>query len=178
VANLRIGRRSGLGLRGGGRRRLTEWFPSADVTAVTALPAANAILSQSLVTTELARRPFTVVRVRGLIHVESDQTGANEIPFGALGFAVVTDQAIAAGGAALPTPITAEGSDKWFVWVPFVVSQLAGTGGNIFGMNFDFDSKAMRKVQEGEDIAVMVENASALHGLSFIIKFRLLVKLH
>jgi len=40
------------------------------------------------------------------------------------------------------------------------------------------DSKAMRKVQEGQDIAIVLENGSALDGMLFLLQFRMLVKLH
>ena len=43
---------------------------------------------------------------------------------------------------------------------------------------FEIDSKAMRKVDEGQDIAVLIQNNSALHGMAYLLEFRMLVKLH
>ena len=100
--------------RGVRSRRKTEWFPSADVTALTSLAPATFNFDQSLTAVELAKRPFTVTRTIGSIWVRSDQVAAVEDPFGAVGFTVVSDKAIATGVTALPDPITQEGSDAWF----------------------------------------------------------------
>ncbi len=157
-----------------GKRRETEWFASADAVALTTLAAATFTLDQSLTAAELAKRPFTVVRTVGSIWVKSDQKAANESPFGAMGFLVASEKAVALGVTALPDPITQEASDSWFVY-----QQVAASGGPEEGRPFDrydFNSKAMRKVQDGEDIAVMVTNASSTLGLQFVIKFRLLIK--
>ena len=114
----RIVRRSFAG-RGVVQRRKTLWLASTAETAVTNLGANLIIFDQSLTTAEKARRPFTIVRTRGRLWVRSDQTAATETPLGALGMAVVSDQATAIGGTALPLPITNQDSELWFVWEPF-----------------------------------------------------------
>ncbi len=156
--------------------RKTEWFPSADTAALTVLLAANAIFDQSLIATELALRPFTVVRVRGSVYISSDQSGAVERQLGAIGFAVVSEEAIAVGGTALPIPISNEGSGLWFVHRIFANAMRTTTDSHL--EEFPFDSKAMRKVEQGQNIAVMIENADSTFGLQYWLKFRLLVKLH
>ena len=88
-------RRAPMGLRG--QRRATEWFASANVTGVTTLAAASFLFSQSLTAAELAKRPFTVTRTVGSIWVRSDQVANTEDPFGAIGFRVVSEKAIATG---------------------------------------------------------------------------------
>ncbi len=156
------------------RRRQTEWFASVDITGATALPAASFIFSQSLSAIELAKRPFTIVRTVGVLLAEGDQIAANEQAFGAVGAMVVSEKAIATGVTAIPDPITQEASDEWFLYKTF------GAFSNPLMRDmfvFEFDSRAQRKVQDGEDIAFMVANASAANGLNFILKFRLLVKL-
>ncbi len=165
--------------RGRGPRRSTEWFASADVTAVATLAAGSKVLDQSLTTAELAKLPFTVVRVRGEVLVISDQIAGAEEQLLGIGFGVFSDTAVAAGVASLPDPITNESDDLWFVH-KFVFNTILGTSniqGNIGGVQM-FDSKAMRKVEEGSDIAVVLANGSASFGLEFWLKFRLLVKLH
>ncbi len=167
-----IVRRSFSGRRSPGR--LTEWFGSADISAATALAAATFNFSQSLTATELAKRPFTVTRTIGSIWVASDQNAQFEDAFGAIGFIVVSDKAVATGVTALPDPITQESSDEWFVYRAFK----AGIQGTLQEFTeHQFDSRAQRKVGDGEDIAVMVANAHSAHALDFILKFRLLVKL-
>ncbi len=160
-----------------GQRRKTEWFGAADVGVSTVLAANTVILDQVLTTAEKAKRPFTVVRVRGMLWVGSDQVVTQEEVQGALGFSVVTDQAVAVGITAVPLPIFDSESDEFFVWQPFFNGQQANVG-SPFGMAFEFDSKAMRKVSDGQDIAVVMENGSDSFGLQYLIQFRLLVKLH
>ncbi len=43
---------------------------------------------------------------------------------------------------------------------------------------FKFDSKAQRKVREGDTIGVVLENSAASHGMTYMLMFRMLVKLH
>ncbi len=166
--------------RSGGARRATEWFASADITIVTQLAAATKLLSQSLTTAELAKLPFTVVRTRGMFLVQSDQIAASEEQLIGLGFGVFSDTAVTAGVASLPDPITNESDDLWFVHQFGLASVWAGEGteGQARGLVYHFDSKAMRKVEEGSDVAVVISNGSSVFGLEFWLKFRLLVKLH
>ena len=170
----RIIRSRGPMVRSLGKRRATEWFPSADVTATSLLPAASFALIGSLNAAEKAKRPFTVTRTVGNIWCSSDQVASLEFPFGALGLMVVSDKAVATGVTALPDPITEEGSDEWFTYRSFAVA-----GGPIDGSGwteFSYDSRAQRKVQDGEDIVVMITNADAAFGLRFIMKLRILIK--
>ncbi len=88
--------------RSGAPRRSTEWIASAVITGSSSLAAATAVLDQSINIAEQS----TIVRTRGSLFVKSDQVAANEQPFGALGMAVVTDQANAIGITAMPTPTT------------------------------------------------------------------------
>ncbi len=46
------------------------------------------------------------------------------------------------------------------------------------GTTVEFDSKAMRKLSDNSSIVVMVENASSADGMSFLLDFRMLIKLH
>jgi len=159
-------------VRGRAPRRSTEWLASADVTTFTTLAASGVVLSQFFAFLE----PATIIRTRGSLWVKSDQVAAQETSFGALGFSVVTNQANAIGVTAVPTPITDEASDEFFVWMPFA-TLIETTVGAIKGFEYPFDSKAMRKVTSGQTTVVTLENAS-LVGLEFLIKFRMLVKLH
>jgi len=162
-------------------RRKTLWLASADIDAVTSLAPSTAVLHQSFTGAGLDQVvPFTVVRTRGIITVRTDQIVSNEDWFGAYGFCIVTEQARAAGVVSIPTPITEETSDVWFVhgFYAGAVTVGSGTAFQELSRVFEFDSKAMRTVEEGEAIAVVVENASASAGIAFTLKFRMLIKLH
>ena len=160
----------------GGRQRLTEWQGSPNVTAFTTLPANTFLIFASLTVAELAKRPFTITRTVGTLFVRSDQTAAREFPFGAMGMMVVSEKAVTTGATAVPDPITEQESDEWYVYQAMAS---IGTGSvaepNI--MSFPFDSRAQRKVQDGEDTVTVLANGSAAFGLDFYLNFRQLVKL-
>ena len=163
-------------------RRKTAWASSPDVTALTNMAANTILLTGTANAALLALRPFTIVRVRGELWVQSDSVATTRVPFGALGFAVVSDTAAALGVTAVPAPIADEGSGLWFVYQYFLASRTLLTavgfnGSEEFG-RYSFDSKAMRKVDIGADIAVVMQNRAAVGGMNFVLKYRLLVKLH
>jgi len=165
-----------------GPRRATKWIASADIDAEASLAASASVLTQTLSAASLVNTlPATIVRTRGILWVSSDQEAQDEEPFGALGFAVVSEQARATGITAVPTPITDEGSDLWFVhqYWQADMSFISASGYTTNGFKaYEFDSKAMRKVQDGDSVAVVMENANASFGCTFILKFRMLFKLH
>jgi len=113
----------------------------------------------------------TVRRTRGRFFFASDQAAAMEEVSGAWGAVVVTDAAAAAGIASIPGAVTDASDDNWFLWEPFaaVLGNDPGAAGNAASTlpGIDFDSKAMRKVESGFQLAFVVENASATTGLAF-----------
>ena len=160
-------------------QRKSLWLDFAQVfTAPTTVAAATAVLLASLNAAGLALRPFTIVRTRGLLLWASDQGTATETPFGAFGFAVVSDQASAIGVTAVPTPIVDAGSSLWYSWTPMAVRLrfASGVGIQQTGYVTEFDSKAMRKVEIGQDVVAVVENGSAAQGGSFLALARILIK--
>ena len=163
--------------RGTAQRRKTAWLASADENTFTAVGGGIIDFQSSLNAAALALRPFTIVRVRGMLSMISDQVVASEEPFGAYGMAVVTDQAVTAGVASLPSPITEEGSDVWFMY-HFGAAPINSAGVLTSTATTYFESKAMRKVGIGEDIVQLFENANSTHGVRYVAKWRMLVKLH
>jgi len=180
MANLNIRRKSGYIVRGGVARRETLWLAIQTVeTALTGAP--TAVLTNFLSAEGLALRPFTIVRTRGMLFVQSDQASAAETFIGDFGISVVSEQALAIGITAVPTPLTDKGSDLFFVYEQlasrFHVGGGSGTGVPTKVGNFkEYDSKAMRKVNDDQDIAVTVENE--INGLSIFHSGRMLIKLH
>ncbi len=162
-------------------KRLTEWQGIVGgPTAVTSLAAATSTLVFVNTAGELAKRPYTIVRTRGRLWVRSDQSTGTEAPFGALGMAVINDQAITIGITAIPKPVSDAEFDQWFVWEPWAASVRFGSsvGFSEEFLSYEIDSKAMRKVEEGESLVVVMENQAASHGAQFILQFRQLVKLN
>jgi len=179
MANVNIRRKSGFILRSGVMRRETVWgFLNTAVTTIAA--ASTAVLIGTLNAAALALRPFTIVRVRGELHGQSDQIGADELWGGSLGWAVVSDQASAIGVTAVPTPEADRGSDLFFVYESMYgnLAFASAVGFRETGFNRSYDSKAMRKVNGDSDIAVVLESSSSSSSFQAIHSARFLVKLH
>ncbi len=160
---------------GRGSRRETRWLDLKPVSA-TMVSEGGTILF-SLTTIELALRPFTIVRTHVAYHVHSDQAAAFESQVGAVGFAVVSDQAVAVGITAVPTPITDLESDLWFVHEIYMQSSASVVEGQV-GFRYTIDSKAMRKVEDGQDVVVLAELDNQGSGQDIILGGRMLIKLH
>jgi len=102
----------------------------------------------------------TIRRTRGVFSVQSDQSATMEEQIGAIGMMVVNSAAVTAGVASLPGPITDGSDDGWFVWEAFAQISGATIGGIATGsvpLPRVFDSKAMRKVADGFEIAVIAQ---------------------
>ena len=168
-------RRFSPSVRGRSPGRLTEWFASTFLTDTVALAANSFIITHSYDALELAKRPFTITRTLGTLWVFSDQQGALEFPFGALGMMVVSAKASTTGATAVLDPVTEGASDEWFQYSSFGSAQGATAQRKV--MRMDFDSRAQRKVQDGEDFVSVLANSSGTDGLLFILNFRQLVKL-
>jgi len=171
-----IRRRTGL-VRAKSDRR-SVWL-GIDVDQVN-VGANTVILLSSLNAAALALRPFTVVRTRIRILWESDQTAASEQPHGALGAIVVSDQAVAAGAASVPDPIS-NSDAPFFLYEPLIARFVFVTGAGFEsngGLQVLSDSKSMRKVGNNEDVPFMIVNSDGSHGATVAITGRMLVKLH
>ena len=105
----------------------------------------------------------TVVRTRGMCSVKTSTNvlGDTEVT-GALGVAVVSDLALAAGAASIPGPFSEAGWDGWMVWQSFCWSFRFDTAAGLIldSIQFDVDSKAMRKITDDESLVVMAESQS------------------
>ena len=158
-------------------RRMMEWLSVA--VGSSALAGSSTILLASLNATALAARPFTVIRSRLWLHVESDQIVAGEIARGAFGAIVVSDNAVAAGTGSIPQPAL-DTDAPWFVYEPWINSFVFGDGTGFVepaGTNIVVDSKAMRKVGSNEDIALQIQEVQGV-GAIVAVQGRMLVKLH
>ncbi len=162
-----------------GKSRETVWVGLSPTTVV--MTGLGGTIVFSLAAPGLALRPFTVVRSKISVYVRSDQEAAAELQMGAVAIAIVTDQASAIGVTAVPTPITDIDSDSFLLYGSFLNAQGTNTGAGSqvpSGHQIDFDSKAMRKVTESDDLIVVTEIDSTSAGVSLLITGRLLFKLH
>ena len=81
------------------------------------------------------------------------------------------------GVTAVPTPSADSGSDLWFAHEYFAQSGSAVNSGRA-GWNYVLDSKAMRRVDQGQDIVVVAEITPISDGMIITVGGRMLIKLN
>ena len=161
----------------GGAKRTAIWL--AVNIPNTAIVGTSTTLLGVLNAAGLLLRPFTIVRTRLRIFVESDQIVATELTQGAFGLIVVSDQATASGAVAVPSPIS-QADAAFFSWEAFHNQFLFGDSTGFqesAGTVIEVDSKAMRKVGVNDDIAMLGQTATS-PGANASIIGRIFVKLH
>ncbi len=159
-----------------GRRRATDWELGFQGTGATTIVAGTKVLLASLADPSV-HGPGTIVRSRGYFGILTDQSAASEDQIGAVGMTLVSNQALTAGAAAIPGPSTDALWDGWFWWQSFAQRMRVATAvGEFRGQVYQIDSKAMRKLETGQALVLMVENASATNAFQISIDIRILVK--
>ncbi len=100
----------------------------------------------------------TILRLRGEIMLTLDAAAVVEEASIAIGIATVSSRAVAAGSASLPRP-GSEGSYPWFWhgWGHISSGREAAVNTNQLFVRIPVDSKAMRKIKEDEDVALVFE---------------------
>ena len=164
-------------VRGGFQRgavRLTEWDATVPESAFQGLAANTAVLDSTFATVDAE----TIIRTRGLLTVRTDQVSALEDPFGAVGMCVVSDQAVAIGVTAIPTPYTDAESDLWLFhsfWAAPITLATGAAFANV-STQIHLESKAMRRINEDQTLCLVVENGSGTFGCSYRLDARILYK--
>ena len=147
----------------------------------TTIAGSTVVLVSTLSAGALLLRPFTVLRTRMNIGYFSDQNAATETPFGDFGIMVVTENAVAIGITAIPSPGSTGGDPDadWYVHQA-VMSRLqfgSSVGFVEAAEQYEVDSKAMRKVGPNEDLALVFTQESTV-GAVIVTHGRMLVQLH
>ncbi len=165
----------------GGRSQRRETLWTGLVSQLVAVAGGDtAVIMSNASAGLLALRPYTIVRTRGILSIHSDQQSANEEQGFAFGHCLVSDQALAIGVTAVPTPDTDINSDLWYVYENMfqTFTFLTGAGFAQDVVTHRYDSKAMRKVEEGETDISVLETTNFSSGLDVMHSFRQLIKLH
>ena len=110
----------------------------------------------------------TVVRIVGTISYNTPSPAAAGVLV--VGAAVFADNAVAAGVASLPDPITDVSDDLWTFIQPAPYSFTATPGIR------DFDSRGMRKIEEGQQLVYIAANGATGSSVEFAMYFRQLFK--
>ncbi len=155
-------------------KRVSTWVGSADQGAIAVASNATVIMQSNATLGDT-----TVVRVRGLLVVEPNVYTADKAMQGAFGIGIVSDQAFAAGAASVPGPWTDPDWGGWFVWQAWAgrLEFVTGTGVRVrdSALEYQIDSKAMRKVESNETLIVVAE--SQVGAVNISTPFRMLLKL-
>ncbi len=159
-----------------GPRRKTTWGGVADQSYVAVGANASVIVSSFQPFASGIINP-TVIRKRGMISIVPNVTTADIEIVGAYGVGVVTADAFAAGAGSIPGPWTDSDWDGWFVWRSFSMSFefQDATGVMLDGLQFEVDSKAMRKIESDDVIVSMCESQAAAFRISAPIRTLLLL---
>ena len=162
-----------------GSPRETSWL-SIDFDEQV-LGAPGTAITHTMTAEELAKRPFTVIRTHLEVMLLSDQTSASEDQLVAVGLCVVSEQAVAIGITAVPTPITDLDSDLWYVH-QVMLNRFQFASGIGFeptaGRRYSIDSKAMRKVNNDEEMILVQEVSALAEGAVIVTGGRMLIKEH
>jgi len=124
--------------------------------------------------------PATLVRSRGVFAVSSDQSITDETQIGSIGFAVVSQEAATVGITAVPVPSTAVLDERWFFIEGFIHNFAVQTAVGLDAMaghQHIIDSRAMRKLNGGDSLVIVVENTAAF-GFDIAVYVRFLLKQH
>ena len=158
------------------RSRETTWFQFLPVTTTLANSTSAAIVF-TLNAAALALRPFTIVRSRFELALSSDQAAAIESQACGVGIAVVSDQAVSVGASAVPLPIDDMGSNLWLLHTIMYGDESALTDRTRPATFRSIDSKAMRKVEVGQDVIVSIQNSVVgTDGSAVVVGGRMLIK--
>jgi len=174
--------------RGGSRQsqqRKTDWIGGVEVAFNESSLAAGASVIVSSFDTRLAgaqpHAPFTITRTIGYLNVAASVANAEQFSHGAFGICVVNGEAFDAGIASIISPFSESFDDRWFVFMywSLMYTFSTGAGGASQGVfqQQNFDSRAQRKVENGDVIVAVMENGASTDGVDFLENHRLLVKL-
>ena len=159
--------------RPSGPRRATDWqFAGGLPVAQVSVPSGATRVVNSLAVVGPGSPPGTLIRIRGCIHIElASETAAPVLQMYGIGVGLFDDRAFAVANAGgLPKPNTDIDDEKW-MWhhcgflgigpdlaaADSVRLESDGTGRKE-SIDLIIDSKAMRKWDENQTFAVLVEN--------------------
>ncbi len=150
------------------RHGLKQWTGPADQGYVLVGSGAQVLLASAAFSD-----PATILRTRGMVSVKPQAVTADIEIIGAFGMCIVTDEAFAAGAAAVPDVFDDGGWSGWFVWQSFCYDFEFNdaTGINFPTWNFEVDSKAMRKIGPNETVVLTASSQSGAFAICSPLRF-------
>jgi len=151
-----------------GQRSPTDWDGT---TVLGTLPANSKVVAVGFAPVAGVGHE-TVVRIVGSVQVTATTAGTTDGVV-LMAAAVVSDTAFNLGATAVPDAITDSGDDMWTFIRPFHFQS-----GATPTRNEDYDSRGMRKVEEGQTLAIILSSgpAATVAVTKFIFYMRVLFK--
>jgi len=153
-----------------------EWSSVSDARTTTAAASTKTLLFANTATVAL---DLTILRIRFILSVESDQVAASEDQIGALGAIVITEDAFAAGATAVPGPVSDPSAD-FMCFFSFIQRLNVGTAVGLepqFNTSYNVDVKSRRIVEPDEVLAWVVESGSESEGFITSMQGRILTRI-
>jgi len=167
------------------QRRLTDWIGGTVTTSVRTTVGASTVVAIKSFDTRTSGQtpaaPFTIVRVRGILSVSLLSPTGNDDAQGAYGMCIINGEAFDAGVASMISPYVESFDDRWFYhtfWSVQTELIIAGQASTEKYYDEVIDSKSMRKVEHGDVIVSICENANSGNNVSVFQNDRILVKVH
>jgi len=139
------------------RRSVKQWTGTQNGTPVVLTTTQATVLSFT------SDEATTLIRSRGSIIVNAIPNAAADNDWAIFGLIIATDEAIAAGGASLPSPVgSADGNWLWHQYVGLMDGVSTAANAASIGLNHvvTIDSKAMRKVGRNQNVVLVGELAT------------------
>ena len=156
------------------QRRKTDWtFATGQPGVLVSVPDNTTRVIGSVFLVEGGISSNTIVRIRGAVHIElAAETAADTLQAYGVGVALFDDRAFAiANAAGLPKPILDADDEKW-MWLSYgylgvgpaitdvVITDVSNGTGRRVAVDLTIDSKAMRKWDENQTLAWVLQNDS------------------
>jgi len=157
MAGGRLTQRHG-GFRGQSLRRKTAWTFGPGSTAATQISAASTVGIGSGVAALVDG--LTMIRIRGSVSAYLESASAAKDGFHcAIGIGVFTEEAFAAGVGSMPAPLTDVDRDLWLYHRFFDIHVAGAAVVDSFqsSIQFEIDSKAMRKWPESRVVGALIQ---------------------
>ena len=142
----------------GRSRRLTEWGPGPLASGIAVTSGSQLLWTAGSTVVD----KVTIVRIRGLVEIQLHTAAAvGDGFFGAVGFAIVSNEAFAAGAGSVPSPFTSP-EFGWLWHSYFSVRAISATiadGVNAVAavQRIEIDNKSMRKQSTSETLVGVID---------------------
>ncbi len=156
-----------------GPKRLVNWVGPAQQGFVS-VSTGNAVIVASFDAEANGMKRPTVVRTRGQIAVAPVVGVTADVDIiGAVGACIVTDNAFGIGISAIPFPFDDAGWEGWFMWRSFSMRFEANAAltAHINQIEFEIDSKGMRKINSDETLVIVAQSEAGAYGISTPLRF-------